>query len=117
MEIIKMLINSVANGIISDIDKMIKKNKEKMTVVKMTSLTSLSSLVFAVCFLLGNFTSMLAILFAEQLGCGLLFPLSSCVFLYSVCIVSLRNIYLFNKEKNFFVRKLDYDKNIDNGEQ
>ena len=114
MEIIKTIIDSITNGLISDIDKVIKKNKEKITITKMSGLKSLNALVFTIAFLLANYTSMIAILLKDVLGYGIIFPLSSCLFLYIICIGSLRNMYLFNKEKEFFVKKIEYEKNEDN---
>ena len=113
MDIIKLFIDSIANGIIIDINKVIKKKKESIEVVKMSSLKMANLLIFSICFLLGNFTSMLAVLLKDNLGYGIIFPLASCIFLYCGCIVSLRGIYLFNKEKEFFVKKIEYDKKED----
>lgn len=114
MDIIKLFIDSITNGIMVDLNKIIKRKKESMEVVKMSSLKMINLLVFSICFLLGNFTSMLAVLFKDSLGYGIIFPLASCVFLYCACIISLRGIYLFNKEKEFFVKKIEYDKKEDN---
>lgn len=114
MDIIKLFIDSIANGIITDINKIIKRKKESIEIVKMSSLKAINLLIFSICFLLGNFTSMIAILFKDNLGYGIIFPLASSVFLYCACIISLRGIYLFNKEKEFFVKKIEYDKKEDN---
>ena len=114
MEIIKTIIDSITNGLISDIDKVIKKNKEKMVITKMSGLKSLSALIFTIAFLLANFTSMLVVLLKDALGYGVVFPLSSCLFLYIICIGSLRSMYLFNKEKEFFVKKIRYEENEEN---
>ena len=114
MDIIKLFIDSITNGIMVDLNKIIKRKKESMEVVKMSSLKMANLLIFSICFLLGNFTSMLTILLKDKLGYGVAFPVASSIFLYCVCIISLRGIYLFNKEKEFFVKKIEYDKREDN---
>lgn len=110
MEIIKMLIDAFSNGLVSDINNSIKKKKETLQVMKMTSLKTIYLVVFSICFLLGNFTAMLAIVLKNPLGYGVAFPIASCVFLYFGCIVSLRGMYLSSKEKEFFEKKIEYDK-------
>ena len=114
MDFFKNIIDVITNGLISDIDKVIKKNKEKMEITKMTGLKSLNALVFVIAFLLANFTSMIVVLLKDILGYGLVFPVSSCILLYIICIGALRNMYLFNKEREFFVKKIEYDKNEEN---
>lgn len=113
MDIIKLFIDSFTNGIIEDLNKIIKRKKESMNVVKMSSLKTANLLIFSICFLLGNFTSMLAILFKDMLGYGIIFPIASCLFLYTICLISLKEVYLFNKEKEFFIKKIEYDKKED----
>lgn len=110
MDIIKFIMDFFTNGIIGDLNKTIKRKKDSIQLVKMSSLKIANLLLFSICFLLGNFTSMLTILFKDDLGYGIAFPIASCVFLYAICIISLKGIYLFNKEKNFFIKKIDYDK-------
>ena len=110
MDFIKTIIDVITNGLISDIDKVIKKNKEKITISKMSGLKSLSALIFTIAFLLANFTSMIVVLLKDALGYGVIFPLSSCLFLYIICIGSLRSMYLFHKEREFFIRKIEYEK-------
>lgn len=110
MDFIKMLIDAFTNGLIKDINKVVKQKKESFQVLKMTSLKTIYLVIFAICFLMGNFTSMMAIVLKDLLGYGILFPISSCIFLYIGCIVSLRCMYISNKEKEFFVKKIEYDK-------
>lgn len=110
MDIIRTIIDSFANGLIDDINKALKRKKESFQIIKFTSLKTIYLGIFTFCFLVGNFTSMLAIIFKEILGYGIVFPIASCIFLYLGCIVSLRCIYLSNREKDFFEKKLEYDK-------
>lgn len=114
MDIIKLFIDSISNGIMVDINKTIKRKKESVEIVKMSSLKAINLLIFSICFLLGNFTSMLTVLLKDNLGYGIAFPIASCIFLYSICIISLRGLYLSDKEKKFFIKKIEYDKKEEN---
>lgn len=105
-----MIINSFTDGLVKDINNSIKRKKENLHLFKMTSLKTVYLLIFSICFLLGNFTSMLAIVLKDMLGCGIIFPISSCIFLYGGCLISIKCMYLYNKEKEFFERKIKYEK-------
>lgn len=110
MDILKLFIESITNNIFIDFNKSMKKKKEQLKIVEMNTVKSINILVFSICFLMGNFTSMITILFKESLGYGIIFPLISAIFLYLIAITSLTSAYLSNKEKKFFIKKIEYDK-------
>lgn len=110
MDIIKIIVEAISNSFFIDISNSIKRKKESINIFHFSTLKMVNLIIFSVCFLLGNFTSMLAVLLKDNLGYGIVFPIASCIFLYAGCIISLKGIYKNNKEKNFFVKKIDYDK-------
>ena len=111
MNIFKTIIDFFTNGLISDINKYFYRKKDEINVLKMTSLKTIYFIIFTICFLSANFTAMLAILFKYFLGRGIIFPIASCILLYSICIASLLGVYTSNKEREFFVKKIEFDKN------
>ena len=51
---------------------------------------------------------MSAIIFKDALGTlGLIFPVSSCILLYSIALFSLKNIIFYSKETEFYKRELE----------
>lgn len=111
MDILKIFLDTITANITMDINKSIKRKKESLKVLEMSALKGLNLIVFSICFLLGNFSSMIAVLLKDSLGYGIIFPLISSIFLYLIAIITLKEIYLFNKEKNFLIKKIDYDNN------
>lgn len=117
MDILKMIVNSFTNGLIDDVNKIFRRKKEEMSILKMNSLKAVYLTIFTICFLLANFTAMMAIIFRFLLGNGIIFPISSCIFLYAICISCLKGICISNKERDFFVKKIEYDKNKEDKEK
>ena len=107
MNFIFNLISNFFNDISSTLDNFIKTQEKKINIGKLSIIKSSYSLSFLLSFLLGNATSMLAIIFKDALGSlGLIFPISSCILLYGIAIISLRNMIFYSKETKFYKREL-----------
>ena len=113
MDIIKMILQSLIHTLTNDVNKMIKRKKESLQVIKFSTGKAIFIAICSISFLMANFTSMIAVLLKDVLGYGLIFPISSSVFLYIACIVSMKCIYSCNEEAKFFKRKIEHDTEVE----
>lgn len=117
MNFIFNLIGNFFNDISKTINNFVETQEKKINIGKLSIIKSSYSLSFLLTFLLGNATSMIAIIFKDSLGkFGLIFPISSCVILYGIALASLRNIIFYSKETKFYKRELEESLLKDNKE-
>ena len=108
MSFVLTLITNFINNLSDSFNNIIKIQEKKINLGKLTIMKSSYSLSFLVTFLLGNVTSMSAIIFKDSLGTfGLVFPISSCIVLYGICLISLKNMIFYSKETEFYKRELE----------
>lgn len=108
MGVIFSLIHNFFTDISDSIENFIKTQEKRINISKLSIITSSYSLSFLVSFLLGNATSMIAVIFKDALGSfGLIFPISSCVLLYGISLISLKNMFFYSKETKFYKRELE----------
>ena len=108
MGVLFNLVHNFFTDISDSIDNFIKTQEKKINIGKLSIIKSSYSLSFLISFLLGNTTSMMAIIFKDALGAfGLIFPISSCILLYGIYIISLRNMIFYSKETKFYKRELE----------
>lgn len=107
MNFIFTLITSFFNNIVDKFNNIIENHERKIKLKKLAIIKASYSITFLITFLLGNATSMIAIIYKDALGTlGLFFPISSCVLLYSISIISLKNIIFYSNECKYYKREL-----------
>lgn len=115
MNFIFNLISNFFTDISNTLENFIKTQEKKINIGKLSIMKSSYSLSFLISFLLGNATSMSAIIFKDMLGYfGLIFPISSCIILYGIALVSLKNMIFYSKETKFYKRELEESVSKDN---
>ena len=108
MDFIYTIIAGFLNSTIDRFNSMIENQERKINLSKLSVMRASYLITFLISFLLGNATAMSAIIFKDALGAfGLIFPISSCVLLYSIAIVSMRNTIFYTNERKFYQRELD----------
>lgn len=108
MSFVLTLITNFITNLSDSFNNIIKIQEKKLNLGKLTLMKSSYSLSFLITFLLGNATSMSAIIFKDSLGAfGLIFPISSCIVLYGICLISLKNMIFYSKETEFYKRELE----------
>lgn len=111
MSFILALIDNLV-ALLTSLNKFIEEKNKQVKIAKLSIARNTSSIGFLISFLLANFTAMLAIIFKDSLGTfGLIFPISSCLVLYGLCLGFMKNILFFNKEKSFYVREFKENNN------
>lgn len=108
MDFIFTLLGSFLSNVIDKFNSMIENHEKKIHLSKLAIMRASYLITFLITFLLGNATSMTAIIHKDALGTlGLFFPVSSCVVLYGMALISLNNIIFYNKERKFYKRELE----------
>lgn len=108
MSFILTIITSFISNLSDTFNNIVRIQEKKLNLGKLTIMKSSYSLSFLITFLLGNTTAMSAILFKDVLGTfGLIFPVSSCIVLYGICVISIKNMIFYSKETQFYKRELE----------
>ena len=108
MSFILTLITSFISNLSDTFNNIVRIQEKKLNLGKLTIMKSSYSLSFLITFLLGNITAMSAIIFKDVLGTfGLIFPVSSCIVLYGICVISIKNMIFYSKETQFYKRELE----------
>jgi hypothetical protein len=96
------------DNIVDEINYAIKIREKRIRLGRLTVLKHGHMFNFVACFLLGNASAMSAFIFADSLGkIGLIFPISSCVVLYGLAIISMFNLIHYSSESKFYRREFE----------
>lgn len=108
MSFIFTIFQSFISDLIDKLNKIIENHERKVNLNKIVITKTCYSIIFIVTFLLGNATSMKAIIYRDILGpLGLIFPVSSCTVLYSISVIALKNILFYSNEHKYYKRELE----------
>ena len=108
MSFILTLITGFITNLSDTFNNIIRIQEKKVNLGKLAIMKSSYSLSFLITFLLGNATAMSAVIFKDALGTfGLVFPVSSCIVLYGICLISIKNMIFYSKETEFYKRELE----------
>lgn len=108
MNFIFTVLAGFLSGTIDKINRMIDNHERKINLSKITIMRATYLITFLIAFLVGNATAMYAIIHKDALGkIGLLFPISSCLVLYCISLVSIKNIIFYNNERKYYKRELE----------
>lgn len=108
MNFIFSILAGFLNGTIDKINSMIENHERKIHLSKLSIMRATYLITFLITFLLGNTVATSAIINKDALGqLGLIFPISSCTLLYSITLISLKNILFYTNERKFYKRELE----------
>lgn len=108
MDFIFTILAGFLNGTIDRINSMIENHERKINLSKIAIMRATYLATFLITFLLGNATAMSAIIYKDALGTlGLLFPISSCIVLYGISLISINNIIFYSNERKYYKRELE----------
>lgn len=108
MDFIFTFLAGFLNSTIDKFNSIIENHEKRINLSKLAVMKASYLITFLTTFLLGNATSMIAIIYKDALGTfGLFFPISSCIVLYSIAIVSIKNIIFYSNERKYYKRELE----------